>query len=387
MTTESQALPVDAGPSRPPRVWLLVGDKLGDNAQVRMIARALDWPVEEKYLRMRPDFEFGKPRVKASLHHIDGAASAPLEPPWPDLVIAIGRRMSMAALWIKERSGGRSRIVLVGRPRRLLERFDLVVTATHYRLPPRPNVMRLDLPLMAVDPAAVEAAATEWGPRLTGLRRPLVALLVGGPTKPVRFDPDVAGDLLDRSLEFVRGLGGTLFVSTSRRTPAAIADLLEHRLPVDARLYRWRPDSADNPYLGLLGLADGFIVTGDSISMMVEVARLGKPLAIFRQPPSERPASRLLRPLGRLLHGEAGPLRRLGDLLYRTGLTGYSRDLEALHDLLFTRGLAVPLGAPFPATPRRAADEAAAVAARIKTLLAPAKDPGAAHCTGPRQGL
>ncbi len=36
--------------------------------------------------------------------------------------------------------------------------------------------------------------------------------------------------------------------------------------------------------MGLLGLADRFIVTGDSISMMVEVTRLGKPLEILPLP-------------------------------------------------------------------------------------------------------
>ena len=44
-------------------------------------------------------------------------------------------------------------------------------------------------------------------------------------------------------------------------------------LPDGARLHRWHPDAKpeENPYLGLLGLADGFVVTADSASMVVEV--------------------------------------------------------------------------------------------------------------------
>ena len=34
-----------------PRIWLLVGDKLGDNAQLEVIADALGLPVERKELR------------------------------------------------------------------------------------------------------------------------------------------------------------------------------------------------------------------------------------------------------------------------------------------------------------------------------------------------
>ena len=37
----------------------------------------------------------------------------------------------------------------------------------------------------------------------------------------------------------------------------------------------------ENPYQGLLALADHFVVTTDSLSMMVEVARLGRPLSLF----------------------------------------------------------------------------------------------------------
>ena len=49
------------------------------------------------------------------------------------------------------------------------------------------------------------------------------------------------------------------------------------------------PKPAENPYLALLGLADRFVVTSDSVTMMVEVARLGRPLAIFELPLVRRP--------------------------------------------------------------------------------------------------
>ena len=65
---------------------------------------------------------------------------------------------------------------------------------------------------------------------------------------------------------------------------------LEAALPPGALLYRWSAEtSADNPYLALLAHADRFVVTGDSVSMMVEVASLGRPLAIFRAAPGPRP--------------------------------------------------------------------------------------------------
>ena len=44
------------------------------------------------------------------------------------------------------------------------------------------------------------------------------------------------------------------------------------------------PIGNDNPYLGLLAHGDRFVVTGDSISMLVEVARLAKPRIVLSGP-------------------------------------------------------------------------------------------------------
>lgn len=363
----------DSGAGTAPRTWLVLADKLGDNAQVMRVAEALGWGYEVKRIVPKRMFATGKPWVMPSLYHIDKARSDPLEPPWPDLILTVGRRPSMAALWIKKRSGGRSRIVMIGRPRRLLDQFDLVVTSSHYRLPERPNVLRLDLPLLGLDEAKVAAAGSEGG-RFDALPRPLTALLVGGPTGPLVMNAAVAERLIRQAAKVAVESGGSLYVSTSRRTPPAVVEALEAGLPPGAQLYRWRPGAKDNPYLALLAQADRFIVTGDSISMMVEIARLGKPLAIYPLPVSGKPLDRLSGRIGPLLHddparGARAPLRLLGTLIYRLGLAGYSRDLGALHEALVERGVAVRLGDPWPVARQRLPDEVPAVVARVRALL------------------
>lgn len=376
-TAESDTLESDAarGRERPcaaaPRVWLLLGDKAGDNAQARALADALGWPYEEKRIVPLPHYVTGKPFVRPSLAHLDPERSDPLEPPWPDLVLTIGRRPSMAALWVKRQSGRqsarRSRIVILGRPRRLARRFDLIIAAPPYRLRPQRNVLRLALPLMRVDAAAAAAAAEAWRARLMVHPRPLIALMVGGPTKPLRFDAAIAADLIAEARRLAAAAGGTLFVVTSRRTPPAIIEALAAGLPAGGVLHRWRPEGGDNPYTALLGLADAFIVTGDSISMMVEIARLGRPLAIFPLPPRRKPLARWLDRLGTAL---PPPLRSPVAALGRCGLLGHGRDFETLYRLLIERGLAVPLGAPFPPAGAAAPDDLALAAARIRALLA-----------------
>ncbi len=356
-------------PDPTPRIWLLIGDKLGDNAQVQVLADALGWRCEVRQLFPKPEWVLGKPTFAPGLEHLDPVRSAQLAPPWPDLILTIGRRPSMAALWVQDQSGGRTRIVLVGRPKRWAERFALIVAPSQFKIPPRDNLLQLDLPLMRADPEAVAGAAETWRERLAGLPRPLTAVLVGGETKPFRFDAEVAGALLARLRELQAGDGGSLYLSTSRRTRPDVVAALDAGLPPGATLHRWTAGSGDdNPYLGLLACADRFVVTGDSVSMMVEVASLGRPLAIFALPVGRGLADRVRAGLAQI--GTGGLLGPLAHLLHRLGIAGYARDLGEIQDRLIERGLAVPLGQPFRSSARPLEDELQPVVARIRALLA-----------------
>ena len=73
----------------PPRTWVLLSDKQGDNGQVETIVAALPWPVERKYVHMLHQWVLGKPRYRPSLDHIDPAKSDPIEGPWPDLILTV----------------------------------------------------------------------------------------------------------------------------------------------------------------------------------------------------------------------------------------------------------------------------------------------------------
>lgn len=376
MTPQSASAPSQAADQpATPRVWLVLGDKGGDNAQVEALAKALPWPCERRRLEMREPYVLGKPRVAASLYHIDEARSDPLEPPWPDLIITIGRRPSMAALWVREQSHRQTKVVLLGKPSGMLDEFDLVVAGGEAQLPPLPNVFPISLPLMRVDEAAVDDAVAAWRPRLGNLPRPLIGILVGGPTGPFVFDASVTRRLIQLASD-TRSLGGTPYLTTSRRTPAPVVEALAAELPSGAVLFRWSPEAKDNPYRALLGIADGLIVTGDSISMMVEVVRLGKPLAILDLPTGALGAiDQLRRAAARLLFSPAarpgaGALRKgIAILLYRTGIISYTRDFRAFHRMLFDRGLAVPAGQPFVTGGTQPPDDVSAVAARIEALL------------------
>ncbi len=333
------------GPAQPrvmnpsgPFVWLVIGDKVGDNRQVELIASALGWPTVRKELRFRPPYDRreGKPPIRPTLDHLDRDRSAPLEPPWPDLILTIGRRPLAASLWLK-RQRPKSRLVVVGRPvpARYLPLVDLMVVPPSYLSPRNPNVLPLPLPLHQPPLQAVAEAAARWRERLEGIARPLVAVMVGGETRPFRFGAREAGDLL---LKVQRAFPeGTLYFTTSRRTPPEVVETLSRNRPSRARIYRYGIDP-ENPYLALLALADRVVVTGDSVSMAVEALQCQKPLWIYELPTDlhlkERWRSRFFHP----------PWRPLWEVGYRFGIFSAFRDLRQFHQLLYRRRWAVAVG-------------------------------------------
>ncbi len=348
-----------------PRIWLVIGDKPGDNAQVEIIADELGLPFEIKRVLPKPEYVLGKPRFEVSLEHLDLDRSDTLTAPWPDLILTIGRRSSMAALWVQEKSGGHSKIVLLGRPKRWQERFALIIAPAQYQIPAAANVLQLKLPLMRSSRQKIRQAVDTWRPKLSVLPKPLTALLIGGETKPFRFDAQAANELLQLALQ--KAGEGHLYISTSRRTPPEVVQALKEQLPPNTTLYCWSQDPTDNPYFALLGLADQFIVSGDSVSMMVEVARLQHPLFIY-QPPIKQPRRwRIQQSMARwMMRGG----KTTSKLLYKLGLIRYSRDLLAFHSLLYQQGFATPLGANIQADSKNAPeDEVSKVVDRIRQLL------------------
>lgn len=334
-----------------PRIWCVLGDKRGDNGQVEMIAEALvrqrGWSSDLRHLEMRPEFVLGKPRVGPTLYHLDAARSDRLEPPWPDLVLTSGRRPANAALWIKQRSGGRTRIVLVGKPSGWMSHFDLIVTSAETLPAPFGNVLHIGLPLMRVDPNRLATGRDAWQVAFGALPRPLVAFLIGGPTNPFIYDDTVLRRLRAR-IQTVLSEGGTPFVVGSRRTPTGFLKDLSAGFPDALQVYDWAEPSGENPYAGLLALGDRFVVTGDSISMQVEVARLGKPLEILSLPTGwlggldnarRRAAAWLFQPPHD--SGMAEALRiAMARSLYRLKLMPQTRHFPGFHQMLVDRGLA-----------------------------------------------
>lgn len=355
---QSEGGPAPRGATELPRVWVLLGQRSGDRSQMLGLAEALGWPYETRRLVYNRWHRLPNLLLGTTLKVLDRAASDPLEPPWPDLVIASAKRSVPVARWIRRAAGGRVRLIHVGRPWAPLGWFDLIVTTPQYRLPARPNLLQVTLPLHPLDPQRLAEARERFADRAAALPRPRVALLVGGGSWPFRLDAPTARTLGEAASRYAQRLGGSLLATTSGRTDPAAAEALAAALAGPVWLHRWRPDAPDNPYPGFLALADRFIVTGDSASMLSEACGTGKPVLIYDLP-RRVPLQRRRAP---------GPL---GQRLAELGILTPARDMAVLHAALIREGRATRFGEPDPPGGAPLIDDRVRVAERVRSLLKP----------------
>lgn len=365
-----------------PRVWLLFGERRGDNAQLLALAQMLGWPYEIKQLRWQPGYDVDPAEAGISLAGLDSAASDPLTAPWPDVVIGIGYRSAPVSRWIRQQAGHVINIRL-GRPRTELKPYDLVITTPQYGLPPAPNVRELPLPLVKADDDAMTKAIARWRPEFERMPSPRVAVLLGGPTQHMSFDADVARNLARDLQAFAARTGGSLLITSSPRSPTGLKAILVPALTAPHFLFEFQA-GADNPYLALLALSDAAIVTSDSASMIADAAAFARPLLVYELPwlgRSKKPGlvagiKRAVRER-RERRGMAGlpvdPLDRFYDMLTRMGRARPRRNVLGLTQKLYQAGIARPFGpdadlAWKPAPVARASQDS--LVAEIKALWA-----------------
>jgi len=299
-------------------VWCLLGRKAGDNTQVRALATALGLGFEEKTIQARAWELLAHLGPAATLAGIRRGASSALQPPWPDLVISAGRRNEPVAQWIRKQSGGRTRLVHLGRPWAALERWDLLITTPQYFLPRRDNILHNSLPLHSGSREQFAQAGERWRRRFERLPRPWIAVLAGGDSGRFVMTAEKAARLGGLASDLADMTGGSLLVTDSARTPVEAGGVLETSLGAPNYCFRYRR-RGPNPYHGLLALADAFIVTGESMSMLGEAADTGRPLFIFDLGDGGTPWWRLAhgwryKPLSDRLAMRLGPRRMRRDI-------------------------------------------------------------------------
>ena len=262
-----------------PRIWVIPGNRPGDDAQVYALAEELRLPFETRKLVFNWRFWLNGKHMGASPISVEkGLRERTLVPPWPDLIIMVGRRAVPVARWVQDQSGGRTRLVYVGHPRVEPETFDLVFTTRQYRTPVG-KPMRLQ-PIAMSRYREAPAPTSEERAWLDSLPRPHLLLMLGGKTRHWRLHPKFVGDVASRIAERADESAGSLIIVRSARTGEDVLDEIDRRL--EKSNFNWCLVRGDHPrFPVLLDDADELFPTADSISMISESIVTGKPVGII----------------------------------------------------------------------------------------------------------
>ncbi|GLR53180.1 mitochondrial fission ELM1 family protein [Shinella yambaruensis] len=297
----------------PPVVWVLTDGKAGDEQPLIGLAEAMGSVPVLRRVAPRRAFTWLMPWGPIDPKDAPAKSGSPLAPPFPDICLATGRRAVPYLRRLKALAPA-TFCVLFKDPRTRRHGADLLIVQQH-DAPRGANVLVVTTAPNRLSPERLADAHAAFAEALAPLPRPRVAVLVGGDSRHHRFT-DADNDRFLRGLEARLEDGCGLMITTSRRTPAPLANALSglgNRPQV-----RFWDGTGENPLLAYLSWADEIVVTADSTNMVGEAAALSVPVQIFHPSGGHAKIDRLIAALsqeaviGRFpeepAHGHAKPV-------------------------------------------------------------------------------
>lgn len=209
-----------------------------------------------------------------------------LSMPWPALAIGCGRHAAVLTRALREASGGATFAVQILDPRIDPRHFDLVVAPRHDALQ-GDNVIQTMGSLNPIDDAWLTDAKAEFA-TLQQLPQPRTAVLVGGLRRGLDTDAAWFDALIARLEQWHARDGGSMLITTSRRTPPQWRERLRGAFKNGTTCFWGGEADGANPYPGYLAVADRIVVTPDSVNMLSEACATGAP--VFTSIPKDPPA-------------------------------------------------------------------------------------------------
>lgn len=272
-------------------IWVLTDDRPGNVNQALGVAESLGLPFKIKRVGYNAFVHLPNILRGASGIGIEKKSFEQLQAPWPKLVISAGRRSAPLLRYIKKQSQGQTRIVQLMRPDAGYKDFDLIAVPYHDKVKMAPNILRTLGSPHKFSADKIKDAAEYWKPKFMHLPRPWLGVMIGGAVKHGKMTVQHAKELIEPIVTAAQSKGGSLLITTSRRTPEDVIEFIESKLKLPHYMHVWGGQQ-ENPYSGFLALSSVLIVTGDSMSMCSEACATGKPVYIFSSDDFTKPKHR-----------------------------------------------------------------------------------------------
>ncbi len=260
-------------------IWVLTDGKIGDDVQCLAVAGALSPDFEKRVIAPRWPWHWLAPWGPMDPYDAPHKQASPIAPPYPDLLIASGRRAVPYARAVKRASGGKTFVVIMKDPRIAPRHADLIWAPMHDRLTGANVVSTLTSPHGLA--AKIAAARGNPAPAIAKLPKPMLGVVLGGPSGSARFSVQSVAGLTQKILSAKKNFA-SLAVVASRRTPANLLRAVGGAV-TGPDVFVW-DGAGDNPYIDILANARALIITADSHNMMSEAVATGAAVYAWRPP-------------------------------------------------------------------------------------------------------
>ncbi|MCX5710351.1 MAG: ELM1/GtrOC1 family putative glycosyltransferase, partial [Candidatus Omnitrophica bacterium] len=210
----------------------------------------------------------------------------------PDFIISCGA--STAKINYRLSKVNQAKSIVIMRPGLMnINKFDLAIIPRHDNSPKRKNVVETDGALNLIDEDYLKDQAAKLNLKAANY----IGLLLGGDSKKFILNRE---SVLEVSRQLKRGaqeLGADILISTSRRTPKEIEDLIKDEFKDYSAcklLVIANEKNIPEAVGGILGLSSLMIISPESISMVSEAASSGKHVLVFKEKGLSRKHARFL---------------------------------------------------------------------------------------------
>ncbi|MDD4980290.1 MAG: ELM1/GtrOC1 family putative glycosyltransferase [Candidatus Omnitrophica bacterium] len=236
----------------------------------------------------------------------------------PDIVISCGSSVAPVNYLLAKENLARS--VAIMRPSILSTRkFDLVVMSQHDRPAKRKNIAAVRGALNSINADFLREQGINLSEQVKTDKELVLGLLIGGDNKSFRLSRDLIKKIATQLKAILEKLDAQILITTSRRTPQEIEQLLKDEFGAYPRcklLIIANEKNIPHAVAGILALSKIVITSPESISMISEAASGQKYVLVFQAPGLGRRHKRFLKHLAQ------------DKYLYLTGTGALSKKVE-----------------------------------------------------------
>jgi len=183
----------------------------------------------------------------------------------------------------------KSKSIVIMRPGILsFKKFDLAIMPKHDLAPKRKNITETHGALNLIDEEYLNRQSgllINRFPSLKSNNKKRIGILIGGETKDYTFSFEFMNSIIEQLKDVSEKLDAEILLTTSRRTPNQIDDLLKNHLDNYSRcrlLVIANENNIPEAVGGILATSQIIVTSSDSISMISEAASSGKVVVVFK---------------------------------------------------------------------------------------------------------